>query len=64
MYKIDIYMRAGMNNEAIEMLRELKSLSPQLNDYQIGLIYYDACDAYEAWRVAKATVEIFAENKR
>ena len=62
MFKINIFMRAGMNKEAIEALHELKSLNPQIDNPQISGIYYDACDDFAAWDVARAIVEIFADN--
>ncbi len=60
--KVSVLMRARMDREAIEALRELKDLAPRLNNYQVSSIYYDACDNLGAWNVAKATVEVFADN--
>lgn len=62
MFKLCVLMRAGMNKETIEALRELRTLSPKLENRQIESIYYDACDNVLAWDVARATVEVFAEN--
>lgn len=62
MFKLCVLMRAGMNKESIEALHELKALSPKLGNRQISSIYYDACSDDLAWDVAKATVEVFAEN--
>ncbi len=62
MFKLCVLMRAGMNKEAIEALRELKALSPALDNNQVAGIYRDACDNALAWDVAKATVEVFAEH--
>jgi tetratricopeptide (TPR) repeat protein len=61
-FKLSVFMRSGMNKEAIEALRELKALAPRLDNYQVSSIYYDACDNVRAWDVAKATVEVFADN--
>lgn len=62
MFKLSVLMRAGINKETIEALRELKALCPQLDNYQVASIYYYACDTVQAWDVAKATVEVFADN--
>jgi tetratricopeptide (TPR) repeat protein len=62
LFKVSVFMRAGMNKETIEALRELKALNPQMENYQVACIYYDACDNVLAWDVAKATVEVFADN--
>lgn len=62
MFKLCVLMRAGMTKEAIEALRELKTLSPKMDNNQVVSIYRDACDTFVAWDVAKATVEVFAEN--
>ena len=62
MFKVSVFMRAGMNKETIEALRELKALSSQMESFQVACIYYDACDNVLAWDVAKATVDVFADN--
>ena len=62
MFKLSVLMRAGINKETVEALRELKALCPRLDNYQVTSIYYDACDTVQAWDVAKATVEVFADN--
>jgi tetratricopeptide (TPR) repeat protein len=62
MFKLSVLMRAGMNKESIEALRELKALHPRMGNSQVACIYYDACDNVLAWDVAKATVEEFADN--
>jgi tetratricopeptide (TPR) repeat protein len=62
MFKLCVLMRAGMNREAVKALQELKTRCPEIDNYQVSSIYYDACDNVLAWEVAKATVEVFAEN--
>ncbi|MBL7214079.1 MAG: hypothetical protein ISS71_00205 [Phycisphaerae bacterium] len=62
MFKLNIFLRVGMNKEAIDALQELKALNPQMENPQIAEIYYDACSEFAAWDVAKATVEIFVDN--
>jgi tetratricopeptide (TPR) repeat protein len=62
MFKLNILMRAGMNNEAIQTIKELKELAPNLDNSQISSIYYQACDYLSAWNIAQAVVETFAEN--
>ncbi len=61
-FKLNIYMRAGMDEEAIETLQELKKQAPDLRNHEISGIYYSACDNHGAWEVATALVSIFAEN--
>lgn len=62
MFKLCILMRAGMNREAINTLHELKTQWPEINNYQVSSIYYYACDNIHSWDIAKANVEVFAEN--
>ena len=62
MFNLSVFMRAAMNKEAIGALNELKKLDPSLDNYQIELIYYDACDKLLDWDLAQAIVEVFADN--
>lgn len=62
MFKLCVLMRAGLHKEAIKTLHELKTLSPDIDNYQVCGMYYDACDNLLAWEVAQAIVETFAEN--
>jgi tetratricopeptide (TPR) repeat protein len=62
MYKLCVLTRAGMNKEAIQSLQELKKQCSKLDNYQISSIYYDACDNLQNWDMAKAVVEMFADN--
>jgi len=62
MRKLNVLMRAGMNAEATEAVKELKSLCPDLDNHQVGQIYYDACDDYQAWELARRIVEVFADS--
>ncbi len=62
LFKICVLMRAGMNNETIVALKELKELNPEARNLPIYKIYDYACKELSAWEVAKATVEIFAET--
>ncbi len=62
MFKLSVLMRAGMNQAAIGALRELKALCPNLGSSQVSSIYFQACDNDAAWDVAKAVVEVFADN--
>jgi tetratricopeptide (TPR) repeat protein len=62
MFKLCVFMRAGMNKESIETLRQLKKLAPNLANRQIERIYYNACKNDYEWDVARATIELFAEN--
>jgi len=62
MFKLSVLLRAGMNQEAKETLRELKELCPNLDHYQVNSLYYAAGDDLSAWEVAQAVVEVFADN--
>lgn len=61
MLKLNVLMRAGINEAAAEAVRDLAELSPKLDNYQISNIYYRACDDYEAWPLAQRVVEVFAD---
>ena len=62
MLKLCALMRAGMNEQAVVALRELKGVCPKLSNSEISTIYYAACDQEEAWDIAQAVVEVFAES--
>jgi len=62
MFKLNVLMRAGLNTEAVEAVKELKSLCPDLDNHQVGLIYYSACDEFLAWELAQNVTEVFAKN--
>lgn len=61
MLKLNVLMRAGMNEAAARAVEELAELSPKLDNYQISVIYYRACDDYEAWPLAQRVAEVFAD---
>ena len=61
MLKLNVLMRAGMNEAASETLEELSALCPELSNYQISAIYYRAFDDYEAWGFAQRVAEVFAD---
>jgi hypothetical protein len=62
MFKLCVFMRGGMNKEAIETLQELKARCPNIAHHQVGGIFTTACDNVLALDVAKATAECFADN--
>lgn len=62
MLKLSLFMRAGMTKDAIDTVKELKGLCPDLTNHQVGNIYYEACDHFSAWEVAQRLVEMFADN--
>ena len=62
MLKLSVFLRAGMNGEAIDYVAELETLCPNLDNHQVGQIYYAACDGFLAWDVAQRVVEVFAGN--
>lgn len=62
MFRVSVFMRAGMSREAIAALGDLKRLAPDLESHQISGIYYDAIDKLSEGDVAKALVEIFKDE--
>jgi len=62
MFKLNVLMRAGMNEAAAEAVEELGELYPELQNYQISSVYYRACDDYEAWGLARRVLEVFAQR--
>ena len=62
MFKLGLLMRAGMSGEAVVALHELKALCPQLDGYVASRIYYTACDTFQAYEVARTTLEVFADS--
>lgn len=62
MFEVCVLARTGMTKELIQALHELKRVSPELDNYQVSSIYYDACDRLKAWNVAEAVAVIFADN--
>ncbi|MHC4087485.1 MAG: hypothetical protein ACYSU3_09290 [Planctomycetota bacterium] len=62
MLKLNVLMRAGMNDAAAEAIEELGQLCPSLENHQISLVYHRACDQYEAWGLARRMLEVFAER--
>lgn len=62
MFKVSVLLRAGMNEKAAAALHDLKRVCPELGSSQIHFLYYEACDGEEAWDVAQALVEVFADH--
>ncbi len=62
MFKASVFLWAGMNEHAIAALHELRRACPMLSSPQISRIYYEACECQDAWDIAQAAVELFAEN--
>jgi tetratricopeptide (TPR) repeat protein len=62
MRRLNVLMRAGMYAEATEAVSELQSLCPDLDNHQVGQIYYASCDDFLAWELAQRVVEVFADN--
>lgn len=58
--KIDVMLRAALDQAAITSIRELKKIEPNVASPLLSHIYYAACDHFEAWDVAQALVETFA----
>jgi hypothetical protein len=61
MLKLNVLMRAGMNDAASKALEEISALCPELSNYQISVIYYRAFDDYEARGLAQRVAEVFAD---
>ena len=62
MFKLNVLMRAGMNEAAKEAVVQLGQLCPMLEDHPACRIYYQACDDFENWEVARRLVEVYAER--
>lgn len=58
--KINVSLRAALDEVALAGVRELKEFEANPSDSVLNGIYYDCCDQYEAWNVAKAVLETFA----
>lgn len=56
---LSIYMRAGMEKEAVETLLDLKKFYPA---YENAPEIYDAAARRNEWMVAQRTLEIFSDN--
>jgi hypothetical protein len=44
MFNLSVLLRAGMNRDAQAAVKELGRAAPELESYQVGSIYYVACD--------------------
>jgi tetratricopeptide (TPR) repeat protein len=62
MVKLSVLMRAGMTQEALETVDELKGLCPDLDNHGVEMIYYAACEEFSAWEVAQGVMEAFADS--
>jgi len=60
LFKLNVLLRAGVDRGAVGAIDELKKRCQGLGDYEIRAIYYEACDHFEAWEVARRLVEVFA----
>ena len=59
--KLDVCLRAALDEDACEAVRALWRLGPEKADsYLLTSSYYAATDHYQAWDVARAIVETFA----
>lgn len=62
MLQVAVFMRAGMAKECVAAITDLKEHSPNLRNYAVSCMYYEACDHAQAWDVARVLVEVFAGN--
>ena len=58
--KIDVCMRAALDDEACDALRTLRRLEPEVSNHLLSGIYYQATDDHQAWAVARVLTETFA----
>ncbi len=59
--KLNVCMRAGLDDEACDAVRTLWRLGPEkVDNYLLTSSYYDATDDYHAWDVGRTIVETFA----
>jgi tetratricopeptide (TPR) repeat protein len=64
MVKLNVLMRAGMIDEAIAALKELKTKCPEHGFYDAENIYSQAYKAHSSWKLAKSVIEVFANDIR
>jgi tetratricopeptide (TPR) repeat protein len=62
LFKLNVLLRAGVDRAAVGAVDDLKKCCQGLGDYEIRAIYYEACDHFEAWEVARRLVEVFADE--
>ncbi len=62
MLKLNVLIRAGMNEAAAQAVEELGGAYPEMGNHQISEINYRAIDDYEAWGLARRLLEVFAER--
>ncbi len=60
MLKVAVLMRAGMGREAVDALKELQRLVPDLDGHEVSCIYYEAFDRLHQPVIAQGVLEIFA----
>ena len=60
--KLSVMLRAGLDRQAIETVRQLKKFQDDIADNYIESIYYSSGDKYGAWDVAQALLETFPEK--
>lgn len=60
LFKLNVLLRAGVDRAAVSAVQELRDRAQNLGDYEIQAIYYEACDRFGAWEVARRLVEVFA----
>jgi len=62
MFKLNVLLRAGVDRAAVGAVDELRKHCQDLGNHEIQAIYYEACDHFEAWEVARRLVEVFADE--
>lgn len=62
MFKVNLLVRTCMVNEAITAMKELKALYPNLPRNVVENLIYEAYERVLSRQLAKAVVEIFADN--
>jgi tetratricopeptide (TPR) repeat protein len=62
LFKLNVLLRAGVDRAAVGAVDDLRKRCQDLGDYEIRAIYYEACDHFGAWQVARRLVEVFADE--
>ncbi|HEY2882896.1 MAG TPA: hypothetical protein VGJ15_10690, partial [Pirellulales bacterium] len=61
MFRLAVFMRAGLNDDAVNAVADLKRLDPKLGGGELDGIYYEACDHAHNWAVSQKLLETFAD---
>ncbi len=62
MFKLELLLRGGLTKDAVDSVRELQELCPNLDGDQVEGIFAQASARYSAWEVARTIAESFSDN--